>query len=82
MKNETSTTHELGNNANLLLSAVLRPEYATEALLFLKNGQTIEVQNDNVGKLIKFAHQRENDFAYLITRNKLNSGWTVIQNSR
>ena len=82
MKNEKSKTTELGNNANLLLSAVIRPEYATEALSFLKNGQTIEVQNDNVGKLIKFAHQRENDFAYSINKDKLNKGWSVIQNSR
>lgn len=82
MSTENSNQESKSNELYILLSTVLRPKYATEALSFLKNSKPIEVQNDKVEKLIKFSHQRENDFAYSINKDKLNKGWTVIQNSR
>ena len=69
-------------DAYTLLPAVLRPKMGGEALKLLKEGKTIEVENEFVFDLMRFVERKESDFRFTCRVNKLNQGWTVIEYGR
>src|SRR5690606_7858338 len=64
---------------NTVLPAVLRPKMGGEALKLLKEGKTIEVENEFVFDLMRFVERKESNFIFTCRVNKLNQGWTVIE---
>jgi hypothetical protein len=79
-KVETST--ETAIVGNTVLPAVLRPKMGGEALKLLKEGKTIEVENEFVFDLMRFVERKESNFRFTCKVNKLNQGWTVIDHGR
>ena len=81
-----STNDDLNTNTaidgNTVLPAVLRPKMGGEALKLLKEGKTIEVENEFVFDLMRFVERKESNFRFTCRVNKLNQGWTVIEHGR
>jgi hypothetical protein len=69
-------------DAKHLLPAVLRPKMGGDALKLLKEGKTIEVENEFVFDLMRFVERKESNFRFTCRVNKLNQGWTVIEHGR
>jgi hypothetical protein len=68
--------------ANAVLPAVLRPKMGSEALQLLKDGKDIEVENEYVFDLMRYAERKERNISFKCRVNMLNQGWTVIQHGR
>lgn len=79
-KVETNT--EAAIVGNTVLPDVLRPKMGGEALKLLKEGKTIEVENEFVFDLMRFVERKESNFRFTCRVNKLNQGWTVIEHGR
>lgn len=75
-------TTEASNDGNTVLPAVLRPKMGGDALKLLKEGKTIEVENEFVFDLMRFVERKESNFRFTCKVNKLNQGWTVIEHGR
>ena len=80
-KNIENSTEQAVNYTDLL-PAVLRPKTADEAIKFLEENKTIEIESIYVFDLMRYVQEKKRNFRFTCKVNELNQGWTVIQHCR
>lgn len=76
---ENVSEKQEGNKVNTLLTAVLRPKTADEALKLLEQYIDIEIASKNAFDLMRWVEQKKSNFKFTCKVNELNKDWTVVR---